>query len=48
MPGLLAKDRIIAPAGYNRWLVPPAAVGGNPAVMITGKPDLQAVWIAPP
>ena len=26
MPGLLAKDRIIAPSGYNRWLVPPAAL----------------------
>jgi MFS family permease len=26
MPGLLAKDRIIASADYNRWLVPPAAL----------------------
>jgi MFS family permease len=26
MPSLLAKDRIIAPPGYNRWLVPPAAL----------------------
>jgi MFS family permease len=26
MPGLLAKDRIIAPSDYNRWLVPPAAL----------------------
>ena len=26
MPGLLAKERIIAQAGYNRWLVPPAAL----------------------
>ncbi len=25
--GLLDKARIIAPAGYNRWLVPPAALG---------------------
>jgi len=25
-PGLLAKERIVAPAGYNRWLVPPAAL----------------------
>ena len=24
--GLLAKDRIIAPPGFNRWLVPPAAL----------------------
>src|SRR5262249_13015590 len=24
--GLLDKERIIAPAGYNRWLVPPAAL----------------------
>lgn len=26
MPGLLSKDRIIAPPGFNRWLVPPAAL----------------------
>src|SRR5262245_56037335 len=26
MPGRLAKERIIAPTGYNRWLVPPAAL----------------------
>jgi MFS family permease len=25
-PGLLDRDRIIAKAGYNRWLVPPAAL----------------------
>ena len=26
MPGLLAKERIVAPPGFNRWLVPPAAL----------------------
>ena len=26
MSSLLAKERIIAPPGYNRWLVPPAAL----------------------
>jgi MFS family permease len=26
MPGLLSRERIIAPAGFNRWLVPPAAL----------------------
>ena len=26
MPGLLARERTIAPPGYNRWLVPPAAL----------------------
>jgi MFS family permease len=26
MPGLLSKERIIAPAGFNRWLVPPASI----------------------
>ncbi|MEZ5287838.1 MAG: OFA family MFS transporter [Vicinamibacterales bacterium] len=26
MASLLSKDRIIAPPGYNRWLVPPAAL----------------------
>src|SRR5437867_11446484 len=25
-PTFLAKERIIAPAGFNRWLVPPAAL----------------------
>jgi MFS family permease len=25
-PGLLSRERIIAKAGYNRWLVPPAAL----------------------
>ncbi|ESS74013.1 nitrate/nitrite transporter [Methyloglobulus morosus KoM1] len=25
-PGFLAKERIIAPSGFNRWLVPPAAL----------------------
>lgn len=26
MAGLLAKERIIAPSGFNRWLVPPASI----------------------
>ncbi len=26
MPGLFAKDRIVAGPGFNRWLVPPASV----------------------
>ena len=26
MAGLLAKERIIAQPGFNRWLVPPAAL----------------------
>jgi hypothetical protein len=26
MPGLLDRGRIIATAGFNRWLVPPAAL----------------------
>ena len=26
MPGLLDRERIIAKAGFNRWLVPPAAL----------------------
>jgi len=26
MPGLLAKERIVAPPDFNRWLVPPAAL----------------------
>jgi MFS family permease len=26
VPGLLTRERIVAPPGYNRWLVPPAAL----------------------
>src|SRR4051812_39245302 len=26
MVGLLAKERTVAPPGFNRWLVPPAAL----------------------
>lgn len=26
MPGLLSKDRVIAPPGFNRWRVPPASI----------------------
>jgi hypothetical protein len=26
IPGLLDRERIIATAGFNRWLVPPAAL----------------------
>jgi MFS family permease len=26
MPGLLSKERIIAPPSFNRWLVPPASI----------------------
>jgi hypothetical protein len=26
MPGPLARDRIIAPPGFNRWFVPPASI----------------------
>src|SRR5271170_7189620 len=26
MPGILDRERIIATAGFNRWLVPPAAL----------------------
>ena len=26
MPGLLSKERIIAPPQFNRWCVPPASV----------------------
>jgi hypothetical protein len=25
-PGLLSRERIVARAGFNRWLVPPAAL----------------------
>ena len=26
MAGFLSRERIVAPAGFNRWLVPPASL----------------------
>ncbi len=31
-PGILDRERIVAKAGFNRWLVPPAALGHPPYV----------------
>ena len=28
-PGILDRERIVAKAGFNRWLVPPASVSSN-------------------
>ena len=50
-PGLLTRARIIAPPGYNRWLVPPAALAIHLSIgMIYGMsvfwlPLTQAVGI---
>lgn len=51
MPGLLAKERIIAKPGFNRWLVPPAALAIHLSIgMAYGfstfwKPLSQAIGI---
>src|SRR5882672_9032406 len=52
MPGLLSRERIIAPPGFNRWLVPPAAlaihlcIGQAYAFSVFKIPLSRAVGIA--
>jgi MFS family permease len=42
-PGLLARERIVAPPGYNRWLVPPAALAVHLCIgMVYG---LSVFWL---
>jgi MFS family permease len=42
-PGLLTRERIIAPPGYNRWLVPPAALAVHLCIgMVYG---LSVFWL---
>jgi len=42
-PGLLSRERTIAPAGYNRWLVPPAALAVHLSIgMVYG---LSVFWL---
>ena len=42
MPGLLDRERIIATAGFNRWLVPPAALCGHPPMSaLPPKADIE-------
>ncbi len=42
-PGLLTRARIVAPAGYNRWLVPPAALAIHLSIgMIYG---MSVFWL---
>ncbi len=42
-PGLLTRERIVAPAGYNRWLVPPAALAVHLSIgMVYG---LSVFWL---
>ncbi len=53
-PGLLDRDRIVAKAGFNRWLVPPAAlaihlcIGMAYGFSVFWLPLSQAVGIAKP
>ena len=43
MPGLLTRERIVAQAGYNRWLVPPAALAVHLSIgMVYG---LSVFWL---
>jgi len=42
-PGLLTRERIVAPPGYNRWLVPPAALAVHLCIgMVYG---LSVFWL---
>jgi MFS family permease len=42
-PGLLSRARIVAPPGYNRWLVPPAALAVHLCIgMVYG---LSVFWL---
>jgi hypothetical protein len=42
MPGFLERERIIAPPGWSRWLVPPAALSMLRGVA-ADKPHPRAV-----
>ncbi|HEY2824046.1 MAG TPA: MFS transporter, partial [Gemmatimonadales bacterium] len=50
--GLLDRDRITAPPGYNRWLIPPAAlaihlcIGQAYAISVFNLPLSRAIGIA--
>ena len=54
MPGLLSKERIVAPPGYDRWLVPPAAlaihlsIGQAYAFSVFNLPLSRAVGVTAP
>src|SRR6266436_8941597 len=52
--GLLDRERIVAPAGFNRWLVPPAAlaihlcIGQAYAISVFNLPLSRAIGITQP
>src|SRR4029077_19484641 len=54
MAGLLSRERIIAPPGYDRWLVPPAAlaihlsIGQAYAFSVFKIPLSQALGVTKP
>src|SRR6266704_1405659 len=54
MAGFLSRERIVAPAGFNRWLVPPAAlaihlcIGQAYAISVFNLPLSRAIGIAQP
>ena len=53
-PGLLSRDRIIAKPGFNRWLVPPAAlaihlcIGMSYGLSVFWLPLAQAIGVNKP
>src|SRR5437762_2265585 len=54
MAGFLSRERIVAPAGFNRWLVPPAAlaihlcIGQAYAISVFNLPLSRAIGITQP
>ncbi len=54
MAGLLSRERIVAPPGFNRWLVPPAAlaihlcIGQVYAISVFNLPLSRAIGITQP
>ena len=54
MPGFFAKSRITAPPGYNRWLVPPAAlsvhlcIGQAYAFSVFNEPLTRIIGVSAP
>src|SRR5258706_4807655 len=54
MAGLLSRERVVAGAGFNRWLVPPAAllihlcIGQAYAISVFNLPLGRAIGITEP
>ena len=44
--GLLDRERIIAQPGFNRWLVPPAALASQPESAPASVSGWESRWVA--